>query len=320
MPGTLDFRWDPLELAADNTFSTTIRIEISNWWEIGAPKKVLISVRQEGEDLPPGHEVLVQKGKAVHPLTGLEPRHHYHVVVSGEDRPVEKLIPVPELSKPKTPEQELLESEKIHLERVRIYSENKKLATQEKKPTPDEKETKVLKAKTEKVKAETELKKAQEKPDPDEQALKSERTRLERAKVSRELKEVTQGKPKKPGEEELEAERIQLERARIAHDIKELVQQKPKIPKRVSVTISGERGRQKLLISVSAEDNSFIPGFIGTVQDGSMVTNYTIKDDGTAVYETNFQESSRPFEIRAGSLPDLVWRARLLGPKPERKE
>lgn len=163
MPGALDFRWDPLQLAADNTFSTTIRIEISNWWEVGAPKKVSISVRQEGEDLLPGHEVLVQKGRAVHPLTGLEPRHHYRVVVSGEGRSVENVIFVPELPKPKTPEQELLETEKIQLERARTYFERKKLAVQEKKLTPDEKNTAKLKAKTELVKAGRELEEAKQK-------------------------------------------------------------------------------------------------------------------------------------------------------------
>jgi len=157
MPGTLDFRWDPLELAADNTFSTTIRIEISNWWEAGAPRQVSISVRQRGEDLPPGHQVLVQKGKAVHPLTGLEPRHHYLVVVSGEDRQVEKLISVPELPKPKSPEQESLEREEFELAKAKVARQLKQEKKEDKEPTRDEKKTADLKAKTERVKAEKEF-------------------------------------------------------------------------------------------------------------------------------------------------------------------
>ena len=166
MAGTIDFRWDPLELAADQTYSTTIRVEVTRWWEAGAPRGVSVSVRQPGEDLPPGRQVLVQRGKAIFPLTGLQPKHHYLVVVTGEDRPVEKFIPVPELPKPKTPEQEALELERTQLERARVYSERKKLAAQERKPTSDEKRTVALKAKTEWVKAEKDLKEAERKEAP----------------------------------------------------------------------------------------------------------------------------------------------------------
>lgn len=135
MPGTLDFRWDPLELAADQTYSTTIRVEITRWWEHEAPGQVSVSVRQRGQDVLPGSPTLVQRGKAIYPLIGLQPKHHYLVVVTGGGRSVENMIRVPELPEPKRPEQEALELERIQLERTKVYSERRKLAAQEKEPT-----------------------------------------------------------------------------------------------------------------------------------------------------------------------------------------
>lgn len=173
MAGTLDFRWDPLELAADQTYSTTIRVEITRWWEHEAPGQVSVSVRQSGQDVLPGNPILVQRGKAIYPLTGLQPKHHYLVVVTGGGRSVENMIRVPELLEPKRPEQEALELEQVQLKRAQVSSEHRKLAAQEKKLTADEKKTSALKAKTERIKAEQELKEAERKgiPNPTDLAI-----------------------------------------------------------------------------------------------------------------------------------------------------
>ncbi|MEK7579790.1 MAG: hypothetical protein AAB469_01190 [Patescibacteria group bacterium] len=171
MAGTIDFRWDPLELAADATYSTTIKVEITRWWETGAPREVSVSVRQPGEDTSPGRQVLVQRGKAVYPLTGLQPKHHYLVVVTGEDRPVEKFISVPELPRPKRSEEEVFELEQIQFKRAQISSEHRKLVAKEKAPTLDEKKVIALKAKTERVKAEKELDKAKQEEIPEPKKL-----------------------------------------------------------------------------------------------------------------------------------------------------
>lgn len=193
MAGVLDFRWDPLELAADQTYSTTIRIEVSNWWEVEAPKQVSVSVFQRGEDPPDGYPVVVQKGKALYPLTGLTPGHHYLVVVSGKDRPVWKLIPAPELPKPK----------------------------------------------------------------------------------------------------------------------------KPEVPKNVLVSVSGVPGKQKFLISIAAEDGTFIPNQPFTLVDGDHVVDRKTGKNGVATHRADFTEPSRCFEIRAGNTKDLVWQEQVPGPPAE---
>ena len=97
----LEFFWDSLELAADKTYSTTLRIKLSGWWEGGKPREVGVSVYQKGEEPADGSSVRIQKGFGTFPLTGLLPGHHYLVVCYIGDRtPVQKMIVVPELPKP----------------------------------------------------------------------------------------------------------------------------------------------------------------------------------------------------------------------------
>ncbi|OHB21115.1 MAG: hypothetical protein A2913_00780 [Parcubacteria group bacterium RIFCSPLOWO2_01_FULL_40_65] len=128
----VEFHWDPLQLASDKTFSTTIRIEVSGWWPEGRPERVAVSVYQGGQEPPSGNSVRIQKGHGTFPLTRLEPGRHYYVVVYIEDRlPVQNMITVPELPKPK-------------------------------KPTCDEKKIVDLKTKTDRVKAEKELKEVEQ--------------------------------------------------------------------------------------------------------------------------------------------------------------
>ena len=195
----LEFFWDSLELAADKTYSTTLRIKLTGWWEGGRPREVGVSIYQKGQEPPAGNAVRIQNGFGTFPLVGLEPGHHYLVVCYIEDRlPVQKMVAVPELPK------------------------------------------------------------------------------LAKAEL--------------------------------------------KIPKGISVTISGERGRQKLLISVSAEDDSLIPGFVGTLVDGGDIHKFKTDEDGLWIYQLNISEPSRQVQVLAGNTPDLVWQARLLGPRPERKE
>ncbi len=133
----VEFRWDPLVLAHNKTFSTTIRIEVSGWWEEGRPREVAVSHYEAGEEPTLGNAVRIQKGHGTFPLTGLKPGHHYHVVCYIEDRtPVHNMITVPDLPKPPKPEVEALERERTELERSRVASEKKKLETQEKKLFP----------------------------------------------------------------------------------------------------------------------------------------------------------------------------------------
>ena len=162
----VEFRWDPLVLAHNKTFSTTIRIEVSGWWPEGRPQQVAVSFYQGGQKPPAGNEVRIQKGHGTFPLTGLEPGHHYHVVCYIEDRtPVHNMITVPELPKPKSPEQESLEREEINLARAKVARQLKQEKKEDKEPTHDEKKIADLNAKTDRVKAEKGFKEA-------EQALK----------------------------------------------------------------------------------------------------------------------------------------------------
>ncbi|MEK7622066.1 MAG: hypothetical protein AAB415_02710 [Patescibacteria group bacterium] len=151
----IEFRWDPLVLASDKTFSTTIRIEVSGWWPEGRPKEVSLSVYEAGQEPATGVAVRIQKGHGTFPQTGLKPGHHYHVVAYIEDRtPVQKPLMVPELPKPPRPEVEVLEREQIVFKREELVQKREEL-----------------------------------RPDPEERALKSDQTRLARAKVTRQLHE-----------------------------------------------------------------------------------------------------------------------------------
>jgi hypothetical protein len=196
---TVEFRWDPLTPAHDKTFSTTIRVEVSGWWEEGRPKEVALSIYEGGQEPSAGNPVRIQKGFGTFPLTGLKPGHHYHVVVYIGDRtPVQKMIIVPELPKP---------------------------------------------AKPEKV---------------------------------------------------------------ICSDL--------------MVRFSGPRGKQKFVVSVNADDGTLIPDHPIGLINGDKFVGLKTNGNGFAFYEADFQESSRYFEVRAGNSHNLMWRARLLGPRPEEKE
>ncbi len=93
-------------------------------------------------------------------------------------------------------------------------------------------------------------------------------------------------------------------------------QQKGKrIPAKLLVSVAGSPGRQKLLISVAAADGILIPQSYIVVRDGEQFMHGQTGVDGTVVYQANFKEPSRAFEVRAGNGPALDWQARLLGPK-----
>ena len=189
----LEFFWDSLELAADKTYSTTLRIKLTGWWEGGKPREVSVRVYQKGEEPSSGNSVRIQKGYGIYPLTGFLPGHHYLVDVYIEDRPpVQKVITVPELPKPKTPEQEALELERTQLERTRVYSERKKLAAQEKKPTRDEKKLASLQTQTELVKAEKKLQAEKKEPSPDQRAADELNARTVRVNTEKQLVEAEQ--------------------------------------------------------------------------------------------------------------------------------
>ncbi len=133
----IQFRWDPLELASDKTFSTTIRIFVSGWWPEERPTEVSLSCYEKSQQPSDGNEVRIQKGEGTFPLAGLEPGRHYHVVVYIGDRtPVQKMIMVPELAKPPSPEQEALERERTELERAKVAHQLKQEKEEDKEPRP----------------------------------------------------------------------------------------------------------------------------------------------------------------------------------------
>ncbi len=135
----LDFHWDIPELSADKTYSTIIRINLSGWWEGGRPKSVSVSVYREGEKRSPAVPVAVQNGAAEYPLVGLEPGHHYLVVVSTADFRVSKgpkMILVPNLPRPKTRQEKALEREQAKLEREKVVRRLKMFRPSEPIPEP----------------------------------------------------------------------------------------------------------------------------------------------------------------------------------------
>ncbi len=114
----------------------------------------------------------------------------------------------------------------------------------------------------------------------------------------------------------LETEKRQKKIIDVPWPVKEKKEEQ-KAPTELLVTFSGKHGRQNLTISVSSADGLPIIGFIGTIIDGGDKKSFTIENDGTASYQTKFTEKSRVFEVRAGNTENLIWIARLLGPKKE---
>lgn len=92
--------------------------------------------------------------------------------------------------------------------------------------------------------------------------------------------------------------------------------EKVRVPASLSVTFVGPRGQQKLLIYLNTEDGSPVSGFSGTIRDGDKSKTFKTDATGAAIYHTRFTGASRAFEVRASNKPGLVWRGRLLGPKP----
>lgn len=87
-----------------------------------------------------------------------------------------------------------------------------------------------------------------------------------------------------------------------------------KIPKFLNMSVFGERGKQKLLISVGDGEGSLIGGFTGTIVDGDQKKSFTTDPEGACLYETNFSERNHPVEVQVGSDPDLIWIDVLSGP------
>lgn len=92
-------------------------------------------------------------------------------------------------------------------------------------------------------------------------------------------------------------------------------EKKAKVPKSVDVHVTGPRGRQKLFISVSAEDNTLIPNFKGPIIDGTDRNEFITGPDGIGVYEMHFDEPGRVVDITLGSEPSAIWKTVIPGPK-----
>ena len=95
-PPSLELSFGPIVRAKDDTFSTTIFIGVSGWWEGGWPETATLSV---GVEAP--MEIHLHQGTGSYPLVGLEPESHLIVGAKVKGREVEKLLTVPAL--PKSP-------------------------------------------------------------------------------------------------------------------------------------------------------------------------------------------------------------------------
>lgn len=89
------------------------------------------------------------------------------------------------------------------------------------------------------------------------------------------------------------------------------------IPQRVSVAISGPRGKQKLLISCPTDDGGLIPLCPGIITDGDDILPFkTDPDDRTYLYQADFNSKTCVIEVRVGGAPSQIWKGVLRGPKP----
>jgi len=122
-PLSLELSFGPLVRAKDNTFSTTVFVDIFGWWEGGRPNTVELHIDQEVV------EVELYERSASYPLVGLEPESHHVIAAVVRGHRQERLLFVPPLPKPKRPEEEALELEKIELERTRVAAEITTLTT-----------------------------------------------------------------------------------------------------------------------------------------------------------------------------------------------
>ncbi len=135
-------------------------------------------------------------------------------------------------------------------------------------------------------------------------------------KVEVEIPALVKEEKKTRHEEEIKKIREETELATAKKNLKNITEPADrKIPDHICVNFAGPRGEQKLIISVAAKDESLLIGFKGAITDGDDKKTFQTGPDGTAVYKSKFTEKSRAFEVRAGNIPELIWRGRLLGPK-----
>lgn len=89
--------------------------------------------------------------------------------------------------------------------------------------------------------------------------------------------------------------------------------EKIKIPANLSVVVFGPPGKQKLLISVAAEDGGLIAGFTGKIIDGDAAIPFTTGPDGAYEHKVRFQGvKDQVVEVRVGNKPEQIWNGVLM--------
>lgn len=146
---------------------------------------------------------------------------------------------------------------------------------------------------------------------PEEIAVEQAKLGLELRKTRSELEKISLGDPV---QRELEVARHRLETKKIEHELGEIGKTASKIPAKLSVSIAGERGKQKLLIVVTAADGNPVAGVSVAIRNGSDIRFESTGSNGMFVCEgIDIPSGIRPFEVRVGNEPGLVWRGALLG-------
>ncbi|MBI4034219.1 MAG: hypothetical protein HY378_01585 [Candidatus Brennerbacteria bacterium] len=121
-PPSVHMSHGPVLRARDDTFSTTIFVSIEGWFEGGDPKVAELYLG-EAESF----EIDFHERRASLPLTGLKPESHHVIAAVVHEHRRELLLVVPALPKPKRPEEETLERERIGLERARVRKDREDL-------------------------------------------------------------------------------------------------------------------------------------------------------------------------------------------------
>lgn len=296
----------PFALAADDTYSTTLRAFARGEWEGEIPEAIFYI---DGERF--GRAVPVQSSYANKAITGLGPNHHYLAEVAIGGQRAERLLMIPELPKRKTVEEEALERDKLKLDRAKVAAELTKL---QKRPDSNEKKLADARLKLELARIDAELKKLDAAPSETERNVAEARLKFEQTKVEKEIAELE--RPPDQAEQELKERRLELERAKIEAELKKLRVEPPRPILKLSVEPLGFKPNLRFIVHLTDKEGRGTAGKveISTYADPNFFETVEVDSSGSTIWP--------PRDMPAFTFPDRrrTYRFRIVGADLKDKE
>ncbi|MBI3305070.1 hypothetical protein HYZ80_01975 [Candidatus Parcubacteria bacterium] len=272
----------PLALAADDTYSTTLRAFARGDWEGEIPEAIFY---MDGERF--GRAVPVQDRYATKAITGLGPGHHYLAEVAIGGQRTERLLMVPELPKQKSAEEVSLEHDKLKLERTKVAAE---LARLRQRPDSNEKKLVDARLRLELARIDAELKKLGATPSDTERNVTEARLKLELARITADLEKL--GAQPSSLEKQVAEAKLRRELAQIEQELDQASQIRRADDWEIKV--SGEDGKQTIRVAVFDAAKQPVPDWQVEIVGAGIDPPIRRTDaDGIVEFKMDFAEKSR---------------------------